>query len=128
MPKKTLKNLLLILAGAVIGAAIVLALPGKYRAGFSAQAAYVEVINKSNFGIAGLKILHKFGAVTHGRIETGRRVTIPIYAGGEGSYKIEVTLDNGALLKGGLGYVEAGYATEEIVINSGITSIYKAIR
>lgn len=84
----------------------------------------VKVVNESDHEIVSVEIEHARGKVTHHTIQRGTTIILPLHSSGENSYTISVKLDNGAELSGGVGYVESGQKTREIISNTGIKSSY----
>jgi len=123
---KYIKGISLISAGAVLTLIAVSAVY-IYRGVHSAPFVTVEVINNSDSEITQIKIEHEDGDVYHDHLGRGKRVYLPVYANGESSYSITVQLQNGKIYSGGVGYVEPGYSTKEVVTNTGIESEYGAL-
>jgi len=47
-------------------------------------------------------------------LPVGESQTVRFVLAGEGSYQVNATLENGTILHGGAGYVEAGYSAREM--------------
>jgi hypothetical protein len=81
----------------------------------------VTITNDSGQDIKSLNLAYT-GYITSGLItikppDRNQSVLVKYYQSGEGSFSIEATLENGKILRGKEGYVEAGYS-----INKTITS------
>ena len=84
----------------------------------------VNVVNNSDYEIKEIKIEYKFGFLVHKGLAKNDQLTLPVSMRGEGTYSIKVKLENGVTLEGGMGYVESGYSTKEVVFNGRIESQY----
>ena len=82
----------------------------------------VNVVNNSDYEMKEIKIENNFGFLVHKGLAKNSQLTLPVSMPGEGAYSIKVKLENGATLVGGVGYVEPGYSTKEIVFNDRIES------
>ena len=82
----------------------------------------VNVVNNSDYEIKEIKIENKFGFLVHRGLAKNSQLMLPVSMPGEGAYSIKVTLENGVTLEGGVGYVESGYLTKEIIFNDRIES------
>lgn len=84
----------------------------------------VNVINESGQHIKSLRIVHSSlggkGTIETASLRPGEERTIRFFLAGEGSYSIEASLEDGRVLKGGEGYVEAGYASRQVVSKTGV--------
>lgn len=86
----------------------------------------VEVTIKNNSGqwIKSLNLTYT-GNTTSGsiKIEPPKKeqsVLVKYFQSGEGSFTIEASLDNGKILRGNGGYVEAGYSATKTISPEGI--------
>ena len=82
----------------------------------------VNVVNNSDYEIEEIKIENKVGFLVHRGLGKNSQLTLPVSMRGEGAYSIKVKLENGVTLEGGVGYVESGYSTKEVVFNDRIES------
>jgi len=82
----------------------------------------VNVVNSSDYEIKEIKIENKVGFLVHRGLAKNSQLTLPVSMRGEGAYSIKVKLENGVTLAGGVGYVESGYSTKEVVFNDRIES------
>lgn len=82
----------------------------------------VSIVNNSDYEITEIKIENKGGFLVHRGLARKSQLTLPVFIRGEGAYSIKVKLENGVTLKGGVGYVESGYSTKEVVFNDRIDS------
>ena len=82
----------------------------------------VNVVNNSDYEIKEIKIENNYGFLVHKGLAESSQLTLPVSMRGEGAYSIKVELDNGVTLEGGVGYVESGYSTKEVVFNDRIES------
>lgn len=87
----------------------------------------VMITNHSGQPIHSLRLRYT-GAAQQGELEwrqpipQGTTKTLRFDVAGEASYDIEVILANRTHLKGGAGYVESGYRTQETIMPQSITS------
>lgn len=82
----------------------------------------VNVVNNSDYEIKEIKIENNLLVLVYKGLATNSQVTLPVSMQGEGAYSIKIKLENGVTLKGGVGYVEPGYSTKEVVFNDRIVS------
>jgi hypothetical protein len=86
----------------------------------------VTLINQSDQDIKSLRLMHTTsggkGTLEVASLRAGKSATMKFFIAGEGSYALEATLENGQVLKGGEGYVEAGYTSRHIISKTGITT------
>ncbi|GGY84880.1 hypothetical protein ACFFTM_05010 [Pseudoduganella plicata] len=87
---------------------------------------HVRVTNASGADLAAVVLIHESGrgtgTMTLPALPRGASAEAHFFLAGEGSYRIEATFADGRVVKGGYGYVEPGYATREVIENSGIAS------
>jgi hypothetical protein len=86
----------------------------------------VEVTIKNNSGqwIKSLNLAYS-GNATSGSIKIeppskGQSILVKYFQSGEGSFTIEATLDNGKVLRGNGGYIEAGYSINKTISSESI--------
>jgi hypothetical protein len=84
----------------------------------------VHIINESEQPLKSIVISYS-GYKTKGTIEvepeTSEKVkTIRFYQAGEGSFTMEVELENGTVLKNNEGYIEGGYSFNKVVTGTEI--------
>lgn len=82
----------------------------------------VNVVNNSDYEIKEIKIENKYVVLVYKGLAKNSQLTLPISMQGEGAYSIKIKLENGVTLEGGMGYVESGYSTKEVVFNDRIES------
>jgi len=82
----------------------------------------VNVVNNSDYEIKELKIENEFVVLIYKGLAKNSQLTLPVSIQGEGAYSIKIKLENGVTLEGGVGYVESGYSTKEVVFNDRIES------
>ena len=82
----------------------------------------VNVVNNSDYEIKEIKIEYNYGYLVHRGLAKNSQLTLPVSMRGEEAYSIKATLENGVTLEGGVGYVESGYSTKEVVFNDRIES------
>jgi hypothetical protein len=87
----------------------------------------VTVVNNSDYEIKEIKIENKFGYLIHNDLAKNSQLTLPVSMPGEGAYSIKVKLENDATLEGGVGYVESGYSTIEVVFNDRIETQHVSV-
>ena len=120
---KYIKAILLILLGASLALAPIVGIL-IYEGKVAPPSFTVEVVNDSDTTITQVRIEHERGLVHHNRLGVGKRVSLPVYTSGEGSYRISVTLAGGKVLDGSGRYIERGYSVKERITNSEIKSEY----
>jgi hypothetical protein len=82
----------------------------------------VNVVNNSDYEIKELEIENEFVVLIYKGLAKNSQLTLPVSIQGEGAYSIKIKLENGVTLEGGVGYVESGYSTKEVVFNDRIES------
>jgi len=82
----------------------------------------VNIVNNSDYEIKEINIENKYGYLVYKGLAKNSQITLPVSMQGEGAYSIKVNLENGVTLEGGVGYVESGYSTSEVVFNDRIES------
>lgn len=82
----------------------------------------VDIVNNSDYDIKEIHIENNFGFLVYKGLAKNSQLTLPVSMRSEGAYSIKVILANGVTLAGGIGYVESGYATKEVVSNEKIMS------
>jgi hypothetical protein len=87
----------------------------------------VNVVNNSDYEIKEIKIENKTGFLVHRGLAKNSELTLPVSMRGEGAYSIKVKLENGVTLEGGVGYVESGYSTKEVVFNDRVESQHVSV-
>ena len=120
---KVLKYFLAALLGAVvaIGALFVITI-------FQRPASpnvLVEITNQTGQEVKEIQIEHETGMVLHRGLRDGKIITLPFAAYGEASYQLRAVLANGKVIIGGIGYVESGYETKEVLEPERVVSSYK---
>ena len=85
----------------------------------------VEVMNQTGQQVREINIKYKNGLVTHRGLSVGKAVTLPFAHYGEGSYELQAVLADGKVLNGGIGYVESGYQTKEVLEPERVVSSYR---
>jgi hypothetical protein len=115
------------LLAALLGAALaigVLFVRTIFQAPSSANV-LVEVTNHTGQAIKEIRIEHKTGMLLRRGLADGKTITLPFAAYGEASYELHAVLADGKVLKGGIGYVESGYETKEVLEPGRVVSSYK---
>ncbi|HNV88633.1 MAG TPA: hypothetical protein PKL53_06680 [Methylotenera sp.] len=84
----------------------------------------VTITNDSGQDIKSLNLAYT-GYLTSGVINIkppskNQSVLVKYYQSGEGSFSIEATLENGKILRGKEGYVEAGYSIDKTITSEEI--------
>ena len=87
----------------------------------------MNVVNNSDYEINEIKIENEFGFLVHRGLAIKSQLTLPVSMPGDGAYTIKVKLENGITLEGGVGYVESGHSTKEIVYNDRIESQHVSV-
>jgi hypothetical protein len=90
--------------------------------------ATVKLQNASGKGIVSLRLVHEHGVVEVANLAVDATRTVRFYVPGESSYKITSVFADGQSLKGGAGYVEAGYSITETIAPGEIKTEYDSLR
>jgi len=105
-------------AGFVVAAALHLGAP----------IATVRLHNASGKGIASLRLVHEHGLVEFANLAIDATRSATFYVPGKSSYSINLAFADGQSLKGGAGYVEAGYYITETIAESEVKTEYTSLR
>ena len=105
-------------AGIVVAAALHLGAP----------IATVRLHNASGKGIASLRLVHEHGLVEFANLAIDATRSVHFYVPGKSSYMITLVFADGQSLKGGAGYVEAGYLITETIAESEVKTEYTSLR
>jgi len=105
-------------AGVVVAAALHLGAP----------IATVRLHNASGKGTVSLRLVHEHGLVEFANLAIGATRTAHFYVPGKSSYIINLAFADGQSLKGGAGYVEAGYLITETIAESEVKTEYTSLR
>ncbi len=88
----------------------------------------VDLVNRSGQPVTKLLVKVKTNGydseISVRALPVGERQTVRFVLAGEGSYQVNATLANGAILHGGTGYVEAGYSARETLLSNKVESKY----
>ena len=85
----------------------------------------VRVINKSDFTITSVTLMHDDSSLKSGVIRPGESAKLVFRSGGENVVRLNVALDNGkSFLTSPEMYVEGGYRIFETVYNDSIQAAY----
>lgn len=84
----------------------------------------VKVINESGQRITSMRVQYWSGGgkgiIEDASLQSTNAKLFQFLLGGEGSYTLEATLEDGRVLKGGEGYVENGYLCKQVISKTGI--------
>ena len=86
---------------------------------------HVSIRNDSGERLAKVVVIHeargKVTTVALPGLNHGESTDATFYIAGESGYRIEGTFLDGRVVRGGIGYVEAGYSTCEVIGKSKVT-------
>ena len=112
----------LAIAGFLAGAALVFLWQPSLRL------AEVRVSNASGKAIVEVSIDHTQGTVRLPDLADGATRTVGLYSPGESGYRLRVRFDDGSVVEGGGGYLEAGYMMSQVIRADRIDGSYEALR
>ncbi len=86
----------------------------------------VDLVNRSGQPVTKLSVNVRTGGyeseISVRALPVGESHTVRFVLAGEGSYQVNATLANGTILRGGAGYVEAGYSARETLLPNKVES------
>jgi hypothetical protein len=86
---------------------------------------HVSIRNDSGEDLVKVAVVHASGGavttVTLPGLKHAQSTAVKFYVADPSGYRIEATFPDGRVVKGGSGYVEAGYATSEVIGKAAIT-------
>lgn len=116
--------MLVLLLAAFAGGALTAGLRGWFQ-----PLATVHILNASGDELRDLRVTVRVSggssAMHIDALAPDAAHTLRFHVAGEGAYTLEATLADGRKLTGGVGYVESGYRTEELIRADRIESRYR---
>lgn len=90
---------------------------------------HVVIENDSGEDLMNMHLIHESGGTlstaTLPALKHGQSTDLKFYVAGAGSYQIEAKFKSGRMVTGGLGYVEAGHSSKEVIGKSSIIGTHR---